>query len=58
MADVDFEVINGMEVVQDMPEMTYPTEMQFDAAVPDGAIPVSSGGENIRQVPLFVRSTP
>jgi len=59
MADYDFEVLNGMGVVRDLPVAEEPPEMQVNFCVPTGVVPVSEGGgSNIRTVPLLVRTTP
>lgn len=63
MADVDFEVLNGQEVVTKVAIADDPVEYQFEISVPKGLDPEDSGGgggggENIRVVPLLVRTVP
>ena len=60
MADVDFEVLNGQEVVIDLQIADNPKEFQFDIYNSEG-VP-STGSEldpgTFRTVPLLIRTTP
>jgi len=60
MADVDFEVLNGQEVVTDVIVADNPKEFQLDVSSSEG-VP-STGSEaapgTFRSVPLLIRTIP